>query len=51
MCGIFGAFSFSRTPVDPSIINSMSQSIATEAPTLMAILQMIQSFWVTVGYR
>ena len=32
MCGIFGAFSFSRTPVDPSIINSMSQSIRHRGP-------------------
>ena len=32
MCGIFGAFSFTRAPVEPAIINRMSQSIHHRGP-------------------
>lgn len=32
MCGIFGAFSFARTPVDPRTITAMSQSICHRGP-------------------
>ena len=32
MCGIFGAFSFTRSPIQPEIINRMSQSICHRGP-------------------
>ena len=32
MCGIFGAFSFTRSPIQPEIINRMSQSIRHRGP-------------------